>query len=111
MNGWKILDNILMALMWLGILWSLTVLCGPVNGAGIEMPAQFLDTHEVVTDEDCDKARAIEVLHQYGDWCGIHQGVKIASVHVHEKYAAVYVSLDGGETYCTYIVNLEHVGW
>lgn len=100
-------DTLLISLVILVIVVSVLSCYKPIEASGIDWPTKFeKESHEIVTPEQCDEYRAVEVLlihapHLYTE------GLRIGNVHLHEGYAAVYLSTDGGEEYTTWLVDMD----
>lgn len=88
----------------------LLLCCSTATATGVHLPHTFMDTHEVCTPEQADEARVLEVLFRYAPHLLVPT-VEIGCVHLHEDRAGVYLSTDGGDTYTTWLVDMEQAGW
>ena len=108
----SLLDSIFMVnvLLWhimlillMSLFYSEVVLAG-----GFNHPPAFRDTHEVVTPAEADEARVLEVMLTHSEELRAKRTtLHIESVHLHTDHASLYLSTDGGESYSTWLVDME----
>jgi hypothetical protein len=80
----------------------------PASAGGFNQPPTFRDTHEVVTPAEADEARVLEVMLTHSEELRAKRTtLHIESVHLHTDHASVYLSTDSGESYGTWLVDME----
>lgn len=97
----------LIVLVCLVIAFSVFYCYEPIDAGAIDWPEKFeKESHEIVTPDECDEQRVIEVLLTHAPQL-YTEGLRIANVHLHEGYAGVYLSTDGGKKYTTWLVDMD----